>query len=74
MPIDDKTYNSPATKGDVSAAYLFSTIALLTIADCLEAIKSGREIPDDAITKIRETALKLDERFDRLTGWTKAEQ
>ena len=69
MPINDETYDEPALRRDVGPIAIRTSIALLAIVRCLEAIRAGKLPSAEQIKKIEEMSDKLEESFDELSGW-----
>lgn len=70
MGIDSESYSFPATRRDVGHVTITLLIALSTIADELEAMRSNKRPSVEGIAKIREASKKLEVHWDKLAGWT----
>jgi hypothetical protein len=71
VPINDATYNETATRGDVAGVAINISIGLSAVAEALSKLSSGGTPTTAEIKEIQDTAVRLSEKFDRLSGWTK---
>jgi hypothetical protein len=73
MAIDESKFNAPATRGDVALNEVYTLAALRSIVSFLIDI-ADKGNPDhfSKIQEASELINKLDQDFERLTGWDEA--
>ena len=69
MAIDSKSFNAAATKGDVAGVAIECVLALYSVLDALEALRSGGDLAKPT-EDIRASISRFDQVFIKLTGWT----
>jgi hypothetical protein len=75
MAVNTTLFGGPATRGDVGGIAINISLALLCVADALDALQENR--PSETATnikRIRELSDELSDTFDALVGWTKDDE